>query len=172
MATLETKHLTLRMFRESDIEAYAEMVADPDVMRFIGDGKPLSRPLAWRNLAMIVGHWHLRGYGLWAVEERGSGQLVGRIGFWNPEGWPGFEIGWMLRRQFWGRGYATEGARTALEFAFTHLEQPDAISLIQRGNAASIRVAQRLGEQLAGDVEVMGQPALLYRITRAQWLTV
>jgi RimJ/RimL family protein N-acetyltransferase len=172
MATLETKQLTLRMFRESDIDAYAEMVADPEVMRFIGDGKPLSRPLAWRSLAMVMGHWRLRGYGLWAAEERGSGQLVGRIGFWNPEGWPGFEIGWMLRRQFWGRGYATEGARAALEFGFTHLEQPEVISLIQPENAASIRVAQRLGERLAGRLDVMGQPALLYRITRAEWVTV
>ena len=172
MVTLETTHLTLRMLRESDIEAYAEMVADPEVMRFIGDGKPLSRPFAWRNLAMMIGHWHLRGYGLWAAEERGSGQLVGRIGFWNPEGWPGFEIAWMLGRQFWGRGYATEAAGAALTFAFTQLAQPEAISLIRPENAASIRVAQRLGERLEGHVDVMGQPALLYRVTRAQWVNV
>ncbi len=166
MVTLETKQLTLRMLRESDIDAYAEMVADPEVMRFIGDGKALSRPLAWRNLAMMIGHWHLRGYGPWAVEERGTGQLVGRIGFWNPEGWPGFELGWMLRRQFWGRGYASEGARAALDFAFTRLDQPAVISLIYPENAASIRVAQRLGEHLAGRVDVMGRSALLYRIAR------
>src|SRR6266699_1266635 len=70
MHTLETGRLTLRMLRESDFEAYAEVVADPEVMRFIGDGKTLSRPLAWRNLASMVGHWQLRGYGPWAVEER------------------------------------------------------------------------------------------------------
>src|SRR5262249_35538589 len=69
---------------------------------------------------------------------------VGRIGFWNPEGWPGFEIGWMLRRSFWGRGYATEGAQRALEYAYTELQQPQVISLIHPENAASIRVAQRL----------------------------
>ena len=169
MITLETERLTLRMFRESDIEPYAEMVGDAEVMRFIGDGKLLTRPFAWRNLAMIIGHWGLRGYGLWAAEERSSGQLVGRIGLWNPEGWPGFELGWMLRRQFWGRGYATEGARAALDFGFTRLGQPQVISLIQPENAASIRVAERLGERLETRVEVMGQPALLYRITRAQW---
>ena len=109
MPTLQTPRLTLRMLRESDIDAYAEMCADPDVMRYLGDGQPLARPLAWRNLAMMVGHWSLRGYGLWAAVERSSGVLVGRIGFWNPEGWPGFELGWMLRRSFWGLGYATEG---------------------------------------------------------------
>ncbi len=73
--TLQTDRLTLRMLRESDLDAYAEMCADPEVMRYIGDGQPLARPMAWRNLAMMVGHWSLRGYGLWAVEERSSGVL-------------------------------------------------------------------------------------------------
>ena len=169
MVTLHSERLILRMLRQSDFEAYAEMCADPEVMRYIGDGQPLARPLAWRNLAMMVGHWSLRGYGLWAAEERSSGALVGRIGFWNPEGWPGFELGWMLRRSFWGRGYATEGARTALQFAFTQLRQPHVISLIHPDNAASIRVAQRLGECLHENTDVMGKPALVYRITRAEW---
>src|SRR5687767_1250386 len=91
MVTLETDRLILRMLRASDFDAYAEMHADPAVMRYIGDGQPLARPMAWRSLATMIGHWSLRGYGLWAVEERSSGKLVGRIGFWNPEGWPGFE---------------------------------------------------------------------------------
>jgi RimJ/RimL family protein N-acetyltransferase len=118
---------------------------------------------------MMVGHWTLRGYGLWAVEERSSGALVGRVGFWNPDGWPGFELGWLLRRSSWGRGYATEAARAVLPLAFTQLEQPHVISLIHPENAASIRVARRLGERLLGPTEVMGKPALVYRITREEW---
>jgi RimJ/RimL family protein N-acetyltransferase len=171
MVTLQTDRLTLRMLCEADLEAYAEMCADVEVMRHVGDGQPLARPMAWRNLAMMVGHWSLRGYGLWAAEERSSGVLVGRIGFWNPEGWPGFELGWMLRRAFWGRGYATEGAREALRFALMQLGQPQVISLIHPENAASIRVAQRLGERLLGPTEVMGRPALVYRITHEEWET-
>jgi RimJ/RimL family protein N-acetyltransferase len=169
MVTLETDRLTLRMLRESDFDAYAEMCADPEVMRYIGDGQPLPRPMAWRNLALMVGHWSLRGYGLWAAQERSSGTLVGRIGFWNPEGWPGFELGWMLRRSFWGRGLATEAARAALQFSFTRLGQPQVQSLIHPENAASIRVAQRLGERLLGPTEVMGHTALVYRLTREEW---
>lgn len=169
MVTLETDRLTLRILRESDIDAYAEMCGDPEVMRHIGDGQPLARPMAWRNLAMMVGHWTLRGYGLWAAEERASGTLVGRIGFWNPEGWPGFELGWTLRRACWGKGYATEGARAALRFAFTQLNQPHVISLIHPENTASIKVAERLGERWADAIEVMGKPALVYRITREEW---
>ena len=145
------------------------MCADPEVMRYIGDGQPLSRPMAWRNLAMMIGHWSLRGYGLWAVEERSSGILVGRIGFWNPDGWPGFELGWTLRRSFWRRGYATEAARTALQFAFIQLGQPQVISLTHPENAASIRVAQGLGERLLESTEVLGKPVLVYRITREEW---
>lgn len=166
---LDTDRLILRMFRESDFDAYAEMCADPEVMRYIGDGQPLSRYMAWRNLAMMIGHWSLRGYGLWAVEERSSGDFVGRVGFWNPDGWPGFELGWMLRRSFWGRGYATEGAKAALVFAFTRLEQPHVISLIHPENAASIRVAQRLGERPVDRIELMGQPVLRFRIARSEW---
>jgi RimJ/RimL family protein N-acetyltransferase len=169
MITLETDRLTLRMLRESDFDAYAEICADPEVMRYIGDGEPLARPMAWRNLALMVGHWSLRGYGLWAVEERASGVLLGRVGFWNPEGWPGFELGWLLRRSSWGRGYATEAARTALRFAFTEMQQSRVISLIHPANAASIRVAQRLGERQVDAVDVMGRPALVFAISREEW---
>jgi len=169
MVTLQTDRLILRMLRESDIDAYAEMCGDPETMRHIGDGQPLSRSMAWRNLAMMVGHWSLRGYGLWAAEERSSGAFVGRIGFWNPDGWPGFEIGWMLHRSYWGRGYATEGARAALEYGFTELREPQIISLIHPENLASIRVADRLGERLVGTEELIGRTSLVYRITREEW---
>jgi RimJ/RimL family protein N-acetyltransferase len=167
--TLETERLVLRMFGAADFEAYAAMCGDPEVMRFIGDGQPLAPPMAWRSLATVIGHWSLRGYGLWAVTERASGALVGRVGFWNPDGWPGFELGWLLRRSYWGRGYATEAARAALDWAFTQRDQPHVISLIYPDNAASIRVATRLGETLADRIELMGKPVLLYRITRDEW---
>src|SRR5438552_17778636 len=120
MITLETDRLKLRAFRNEDIDAYAEICAYPEVMRFLG-GKPLNRGEAWRQMATILGHWQLRGYGLWAVEERATGKLLGRIGFLNPEGWPGFELGWTLGRQYWGHGFAIEGARKALQYAFTEL---------------------------------------------------
>src|ERR1700753_2367540 len=123
MSRLETERLVLRMFREEDFEEYAAMVRDPEVTRYLGDGKPLERFLAWRQMAMIVGHWGLRGFGLWAVEEKATGRLAGRVGFFEPEGWPGFELGWVLAREFWGRGFATESARRALEFAFDEMSR-------------------------------------------------
>jgi RimJ/RimL family protein N-acetyltransferase len=167
--TIQTRRLVLRMFWEADLDAYAEMCADPEVMRYLGNGQPLTRAETWRHMATVLGHWVLRGYGLWAVEERASGVLVGRIGCIQPEGWPGFEVGWALRRAYWGRGLATEGARAALGYAFGVLRQPRVISLIHPENKASIRVAERLGERLEGETEVVGKRALVYAITREEW---
>ncbi|HEX8186654.1 MAG TPA: GNAT family N-acetyltransferase [Blastocatellia bacterium] len=165
MVQLETERLILRMWRNEDFEAYARICADPEVMRFLG-GKPFTRLEAWRHMAFLVGHWHLRGHGHWAVEEKASGELIGRIGLLNPEGWPGFEIGWTLGRAHWGRGYAIEGARRALEYAFTELDQEHVISLIHPDNRASISVAERLGERLEGKTELLGIEVMVYGIDR------
>lgn len=161
MTTLETDRLLLRMFRETDLDAYADMCADPDVMRFLS-GYPQSREEAWRNMAMVVGHWQLRGFGLWAVEEKSTGDFIGRVGCWKPEGWPGMEIAWTLRQASWGRGFATEAARAALRYAFEVLKQKHVISLIHPENGPSIRVARRIGQRLEGRNEVMGSTVLVY----------
>lgn len=164
---LETERLVLRMFREEDFEAYARLCADPEIMRFLG-GKTFDRTDAWRHMASIIGHWYLRGYGHWAVEEKATGQLAGRIGFLNPEGWPGFELGWTLGREFWGRGYATEGARRALDYGFKELNRQHIISLIHPENNGSIRVAERLGEEIEGKTVLFGHEVLIYGIDRAK----
>jgi len=169
MVTLETDRLTLRMFREDDFEQYARIVADPQVIRYLGDGKPLAHWEAWRQMAMIVGHWYLKGYGIWAVEERTTRRLLGRIGFFNPEGWPGFELGWVLGGDSWGKGYATEGARRALDYAFTEMGREHVISVIHPDNEASIRVAERIGEGLEGRSELFGHTVLIYGLDRAAW---
>jgi RimJ/RimL family protein N-acetyltransferase len=166
MQAVTSDRLLLRMFRESDLDAYAEMCGDAEVMRYLGDGHTFTRAEAWRNMAMVIGHWQLRGFGLWAVEERGTGSLIGRVGCWQPEGWPGLEVGWALRRQFWGRGYATEAALRAVEFAFNHLGQDRVISLIQPENSGSVAVAMRLGMSFDGYTEVMRQPVLMYGLDR------
>ncbi|SRR6266498_3206837 len=166
MVELETERLILRMWREDDFEPYAGICADPEVMRYLG-GKPLTREESWRHMACLVGHWHLLGYGVWAVAERSSRRLIGRIGFFNPAGWPGFELGWTLERASWGKGYATEGARAALTYAFTKLDREHVISIIRPDNQPSIRVAERLGEILEGRSELFGNEVFIYGITRS-----
>lgn len=161
---LETERLHLRAFREDDLDAYGAIVADAEVMQFMGG--PRSRARAWSDMAWCLGHWRLRGYGLWAVEAKADGALVGRIGLINPEGWLGLEAGWLLGRAHWGQGYATEGGRAALGFAFEELGVPEVISLIRPGNEASVRVAERLGARLRGQSQVDGWETLIYAVKR------
>ena len=168
MTTLETERLTLRMWREDDFEDYARICADEEVMRYIG-GKSYSRLEAWRHMAYMIGHWHLRGYGHWAVEEKASGHFIGRMGFFNPAGWPGFEVGWTLERESWSKGYASEGARRMLSYAFTEMDRDHVISLIHPENRASIKVAEKMGEKVEGQTEVLGVPVIIYGISRDEW---
>ena len=94
--SLETDRLLLRGWRDADLDAHAALCADPEVMRFMGG--PVDRVESWRRLALHAGHWALRGYGDWILERRGDGRVIGRTGLWNPEGWPGIEVGWKLAR--------------------------------------------------------------------------
>jgi RimJ/RimL family protein N-acetyltransferase len=162
---LRTKRLILRHFRSTDFDAYAAMCADPEVMRYLNpNGQVLSPGDAWREMAMLVGHWQLRGYGMWAVEEAHTQRFVGRVGLHYPEGWPDRELGWTLCRQFWGQGLASEAARAAAEYAFRELNWPHVISLITPGNARSIKVAERLGSKPAGIVFERGIEHVVYRL--------
>jgi RimJ/RimL family protein N-acetyltransferase len=174
MPTLETPRLMLRTWQADDFEPFAAMMADADVMAFLSmSGKPMSRFEAWQALSAMVGHWTLRGFGMFAVVEHASGDLIGRVGPWHPEGWPDFEIGWTLRRQSWGLGYATEAARACVDYAFTVLNRSSLVSLIAPENTRSIRVAERLGEQLEGEARLPHHPpdrtVLQYRLSRDEW---
>jgi RimJ/RimL family protein N-acetyltransferase len=117
---------------------------------------------AWRSMAMLLGHWQLRGYGMWAMELRETGEFIGRVGLHRPEGWPALEIGWMLRADQRHHGYATEGARVALEFAFRTLGAEKLVSLIRADNAAAERVARRLGGRQATTIDFLGGATLVY----------
>ena len=165
-ATLETPRLRMRPFHSGDLDAYAEMCADVDVMRYLGTGVTLDRAGTWRSMAAMLGHWALLGYGMWALELRETGQLIGRAGFIDPPDWPAFELGWVLGRPYWGRGYATEAARRALDYAFDPLGRDRVVSLIRPQNVASIRVAERIGERHVGEVELLGAAALVYEARR------
>lgn len=160
---LTTERLLLRRFVPEDFETYATMMADPVVTRFLGDGRPLSRSDAWRQMAMITGHWVLRGFGVWAVEERATRALIGRIGCQEPEGFPAFEIAYTLAPGARGKGYAREGAAASLRFARETLGRRDITSIIRPANSASIRVAESLGAVPGETVEFFGAPSILYR---------
>ncbi len=163
---LETERLWLRQFRGDDLDAYARITSDAETMRYIARGEPMDRDEAWRSLAYIVGHWRIRGYGLWAAEDKASGALIGRIGLYRPEGWPGLEVGWLVARERWGEGLATEGGRAALEYAFAVVGARRTISAIAPENTASIRVAEKLGLRHAEARQIAGRSVSIYAIDR------
>ena len=160
---IDTPRLRLRAFSEGDFAAYRALVSDPEVMRYLGDGRPLDDLAAWRQLATILGHWVLRGFGLWAVEERDSRRFVGQAGLLEPGGWPGFEVAYALHPSVWGRGYAREAAGAALRHARVVLGRREIISIIRPGNAASVRVATSLGAVRSHAIEFAGGTADVYR---------
>jgi RimJ/RimL family protein N-acetyltransferase len=157
--TIVTERLVMRGFREADLDAYAAMSADPEVMRYIGaDGKPRSRSEAWRSMATFVGEWALRGAGTWALEEKASGRFAGRAGIINFEGWPEPELGYALAREFWGKGLAQEAGGAALAWAFAHMRRERLVSFVRADNFSSKRTAAALGGMFEGMSELFGTP--------------
>lgn len=160
--TIETQRLVLRAFRNDDLDAFAAMCADAEVMRFIGNGETVDRNASWRAMAGFNGHWSVRGFGMWAIERQSDGAFIGRVGLHHPPYWPALEAGWVLARQAWGRGYAREGARAALDFARQTLPPQRLVSFIRPGNQRSVHVAETLGARRDDDADLLGLPVMVY----------
>ncbi len=145
---LNTARLLLRGFQDTDFEAVAAMYAEPDFAQFITfNGQPYGIDMAWRTICTMAGHWVLRGYGFWAVEEKSSGALVGFVGPHYPADWPGQEVGWAIAKPHWGKGYATEAARAAIDYAARVLGWRHVIHVIHPDNVRSAAVALKLGSK-------------------------
>lgn len=140
---LETRRLILRLPRIEDFDAYAQMHADEDAARYIGG--TLLRAPAWRKFLQMPGAWMVQGFAMFSVIEKASGRWLGQAGPWQPDGWPGTEVGWAFHPSAWGKGYATEAATAAIDWAFEHLGWSEVIHSIDPGNAASQALARRLG---------------------------
>jgi len=154
---LRTERLVMRGFREEDLDALAEISADSEVTRWVGDPDGLSREETWRRMAYFIGHWELRGFGQWALFNQDSGELVGRAGLLRPEGWPGLEVGWLVARAHWGRGFAPEAGRASLDWARDVLGADHVISLIEPHNENSARVAEKLGMKVEGHTKILNE---------------
>jgi RimJ/RimL family protein N-acetyltransferase len=168
---IETARLILRPTRLEDFDGWAEQVADTQTTRFIGGRQ--SRAAAWRSFLTMAGAWRVQGFGMFSVIEKATGQWIGRVGPWRPEGWPGNEIGWAINREQWGRGYATEAAIASIDWALEHLGWCEFIHCIAAENIASQRVAIRLGSRNCGPVALpdpyQGTMAEIWRQDRDQW---
>ncbi|MFH8370676.1 GNAT family N-acetyltransferase [Streptomyces sp. NPDC018031] len=149
MVTLETPRLILRRWREEDVAPMAAVHADPEVMRWIRDGSVRDEQRTRDGIQAWEGEWESRGFGLFAVEIRSTGELAGFAGLavpdYLPEVLPAVEVGWRLGRSHWGQGLATEAAVAAVRFGFEERGLERIVSIIQVGNDASERIATKLG---------------------------
>ncbi|MEM7613861.1 MAG: GNAT family N-acetyltransferase [Pseudomonadota bacterium] len=162
--TLETPRLILRRPDARDAEGYIGFLGDP---RSSMAGGVLERPLAWRAYAAILGHWELCGFGLFATTLRDTGETIGLIGNYGPDGWPEREIGWVLfTDRFEGTGLAYEAAVAAHRHTFQTMGWDTAVSYIAHGNDRSVALAKRLGATEDPEAETPGgKPCHVYRHT-------
>jgi RimJ/RimL family protein N-acetyltransferase len=161
---LETPRLILRPPRMEDFDAWAAFLEDEVATKYIGGRQP--RATAWRTFMCMCGAWTMTGVAMFSVIEKTSGKWVGRLGPWHPEGWPGNEVGWSIAREHWGKGYASEGAAAAMDYAFDVLGWPEVIHCIDPQNLASQGVARRLGSSYLRPVRL---PAPFERESSDAW---
>ena len=170
---IETPRLLLRPTRREDFDAFAAFQADAESMRYLGSAAQ-PRSLAWRSFLTMAGAWAVQGYAMFSVIEKASGRWVGRVGPWQPEGWPGTEVGWGIVRDRCRLGYATEAATAAIDWAFAELGWTEVIHVIDLDNVPSQGVARKLGARNRGRgrlpapfadsiIDVWGQ-------TKTEWL--
>jgi RimJ/RimL family protein N-acetyltransferase len=178
--TLTTPRLVLRRWSEADLEPFARLNADPEVMRFFSH--PLSRAESDAFAERIETQFDARGYGLWVVGRQADGAFLGFTGLayqdFDAAFTPCVEVGWRLAREAWGHGYATEAAREALRFGFETVSLDEIVSLTPVGHVRSRRVMERLAmhHDPAQDFDYVPLPErhphrrhVLYRLTRPEW---
>jgi RimJ/RimL family protein N-acetyltransferase len=170
---LETERLRLRNWRDEDVDELAAIVGDPEVMRYVRE--PLSHAQAGSEIVRFRAHWSRWGFGHWAVEERATGRLLGRVGLLHHPDWlldrGNVEVGWILARPAWGRGLAQEGGREALRFGFQARGIERIISITRPDNHRSIRVMEKLGLARSGETNWRGHDVVWYSARGDDWLS-
>jgi len=166
VVVLEGERLLLRPLAMTDLDDIVALYADPEVTRFI---RRLERSAAIERLRDNEREWSERGHGMFAVLDRISARFLGRAGL---KYWPQFdetELGWVLRRDAWGQGYATEAARACLDWGFSALPVPYLTAMIDPSNAASIRVARRLNMAPLRNDRLLQSEVVVYGLSRDYW---
>ena len=166
---VETARLRLRMFRPEDLDPLCEITRDPEVMRYIGHGRPLTRDETHANLSSIVSAFRRRGFGRWALESRETGALAGYCGLSLGNEELGVELAYMLARGEWGRGLAHEAGRASLRYGFEKLGLRAIAGLTLRDNRRSRRVLERLGMSFVREAHFYGFDCVQYTVSREDW---
>jgi RimJ/RimL family protein N-acetyltransferase len=162
--SLETSRLKLRRCELRDWQPLCAIFSDPECVRYTVK-TPLPDWQTWRWLAAFAGHWDLRGYGPYAVEEKSTGTTMGVVGLWYPGDWPEPELTYSIARPFWGKGYVTEAGQVAKDLATQRLGWTRLISLISPENVRSKAVAQRLGGKFEKNIPFRDATADMFAYT-------
>ena len=167
---IDTRRLLLRGWWDEDTDPYARLCANPEVMRYVGEGAPLTREQSEGQISRFVRHWEERSFGLWAVEHKASGAFIGFVGLVHQDRWTEgehkTEVGWRLDPAYWGRSLATEGAVASVRYGFEELGFERIIAIIRPENAASRRVAEKAGLTLRGETRWRGNEVVWYAVDR------
>jgi len=159
---LETERLVMRIFQEADREDLHAYYSDPECVKYT-TGKPFTEYETWQKIASLIGHWHIRLYGPYVIEEKYSGTIMGFAGPYYPPVWPDPEIQWSLIKRFWGKGYASEAARAVKRMLLENLLQLSFISIIHPANTDSIHLAEKLHTAFEKDFYFMDTNWHIYR---------
>ena len=158
----ETERLILRQFRDEDWRDLHDYYSDAEAVQYTV-GRVFSEGDTWRKMCGLIGHWQLRGYGPYAVEEKSTGNVLGQIGFWYPNDWPSPEISWSIARDHWGKGFASEAVRKCQAIGKEWLKEINLISVIHRDNWRSRKLAEAVGAIFEGEIEMQFGSAVYYR---------
>lgn len=170
LSRVDTARLRLRPFTLDDIDAYHRAIfSDPDVMRYLPGGKPLPVERVRLMINRVRAHWAEHGYGLWAVELRGEGILIGHCGLQNLPDAPEVELAYGIARPYWGRGLVTEAARASVRFGFEHAQLDHIIAVAVPEHAASRRVMEKIGMVYDGTGTYYGTELVRYVLRRADY---
>ena len=164
---LLTERTRMRLPKVTDFDNTLALWSDPAVTRYI-TGDPLGMEAAWSRLLRLQGHWQALGYGPWIVEDRHTGAFIGEVGFrdYKRNTTPSFagtpELGWVLRSDLHGKGFATETVLAALAWADAHFDEDRTVCIVSVDHAASIRVAEKVGYKKAADATYNAKPVILF----------
>ena len=167
MPSIETERLLLRRFRPGDLDELAKLFADPDVMRYVGNGQPIDRNEAERALRSIINHWERHGFGRWAVVDKQSNEFIGFGGLRSLFDTP--EVVYHFSKENWGKGLATELARASLRFGFDDRGFDRIVAVAKPENRASIHVMQKLGMRFEMKTSYYNIEVVQYEITRKEF---
>lgn len=165
--SIETDRLRLRLFHPQDLDELASMFSDPQVMRYVADGKPAGRDVAEKALTSVIDHWLRHGFGRWAAEDKETRQFVGFGGLRSLFGMP--EVVYHFSPAYWGKGLATELGRASLRYGFEEHNFEKIVAIAKPENAASIRVMEKLGMHYEMNTRYYDIDVVQYTLAREEY---